>query len=554
MTTIEERIAGDWGLIADLVREHATDHPDRPALVDPNGRLTWRELDARMDRIAAALQRDGVQPQQAIAICAQSSCDYAAVFLGALRAGVAVAPLSPGSTPESLARMVADADASLLFIDAASLPAASLVPRGATRFIGLDAAPIGLDAAATLGLDADEGHGAMPVGHADAAIAPLAGWLAPEGARPLAVRPERDWPFNIIYSSGTTGAPKGIVQPHGMRWTHVQRGKTHGYGADTVSLLSTPLYSNTTLVVFFPTIAFGGTVILMPKFDAGEYLRLAEHHRVTHTMLVPVQYRRLMARPDFDDHDLSSFVAKFCTSAPFAADVKADVVARWPGSLVEFYGMTEGGGTCILLAHDHPTKLHTVGQPAEGHDIRLIDDDGREVARGEAGEVVGHSGGMMRGYHGQPEKTREAEWFDPSGKRFIRTGDIGRFDEDGFLTLFDRKKDMIISGGFNLYPSDLEAVLTQHPSVADAAVVGVPSAEWGESPMAFVVVAADPPVTEEALMRWANDRLGKTQRLVGLRFLDELPRSPIGKVLKRELRDAMRKEGAADAAPARRHG
>ncbi|MDB5817563.1 MAG: putative acyl-CoA ligase [Rhizobacter sp.] len=510
MTDIEDRIAGDWGLIADLVRDHAADHPAQAALIDPNGQLTWSELDARMDRVAAALQRDGVQPQQAIAICAQSSTDYAVVFLGALRAGVAVAPLSPGSTPESLARMVADADASLLFIDAASLSAASLVPRDKVHFIALDGG--------------DE---------------PFATWLAPEGTRPIDVRPQPDWPFNIIYSSGTTGAPKGIVQPHGMRWTHVQRGKTHGYGANTVSLLSTPLYSNTTLVVFFPTIAFGGTVILMPKFDAAEYLWLAESHRVTHTMLVPVQYRRLMARPDFDAHDLSSFVAKFCTSAPFAADVKADVVARWPGSLVEFYGMTEGGGTCILLARDHPTKLHTVGQPAEGHDIRLIDDDGREVARGEAGEVVGHSGGMMRGYHGQPEKTREAEWFDASGKRFIRTGDIGRFDDDGFLTLFDRKKDMIISGGFNLYPSDLEAVLVQHPDIADAAVVGVPSAEWGESPMAFVVSAEGSSTTADELLRWANERLGKTQRLVALRFIDELPRSPIGKVLKRELRDSM---------------
>ncbi len=146
--------------------------------------------------------------------------------------------------------------------------------------------------------------------------------------------------------------------------------------------------------------------------------------------------------PSFASYDLTSFQMKFCTSAPFAAALKADVLARWPGTLVEFYGMTEGGGTCILEAHLHATKLHTVGQPAEGHDIRLIDDAGHEAAAGEAGEVVGHSAGMMTGYHGQPEMTREAEWFAPDGKRFIRTGDIGRFDADGFLTLFDRKKDM----------------------------------------------------------------------------------------------------------------
>ena len=254
-------------------------------------------------------------------------------------------------------------------------------------------------------------------------------------------------------------------------------------------------------------------------------------------MLVPVQYQRLMASPRFGAHDLTSFRMKFCTSAPFAAALKADVLARWPGGLVEFYGMTEGGGTCILAAHEHPDKLHTVGQPPEGHDIRLIDEHGRELPRGATGEVVGHSAGMMAGYHGQPEKTADAQWFDPSGKRFIRTGDIGRFDEDGFLTLVDRRKDMIISGGFNLYPSDLEAVLREHPSVADAAVAGVPSERWGETPAAWVVAREGAALDAESLRAWANERLGKTQRIAFLHVVDELPRSAIGKVLKRELRD-----------------
>jgi len=151
---------------------------------------------------------------------------------------------------------------------------------------------------------------------------------------------------------------------------------------------------------------------------------------------------------------------------------------------------------------------------------------------------VGHSAGMMTGYHGQPEKTREAEWFAPDGKRFIRTGDVGRFDADGFLSLFDRKKDMIISGGFNIYPSDLEALLRSHPAVAEAAVVGMPSVEWGETPVAFVVLQPGVDVAAEALRQWLNERVGKTQRLAALHLIDELPRSAIGKVLKRELRDA----------------
>jgi long-chain acyl-CoA synthetase len=303
--------------------------------------------------------------------------------------------------------------------------------------------------------------------------------------------------------------------------------------------VATSLCSNTTLVSVFPALAKGGMVALAEgRFDARAYLALAQQVRATHAMLVPVQYQRLMALPDFDAFDLSSFRMKFCTSAPFAAQLKADVLARWPGGLVEYYGMTEGGGTCILEAHAYPHKLHTVGKPAEGHDIRLIAEDGRELPRGEIGEVVGRSGAMMTGYHHQPAKTREAEWFDAQGNRFIRTGDVGRFDEDGFLTLMDRRKDMIISGGFNIYPSDLEAVLREHAGVADVAVVGVPSQEWGESPVAFVVPAAGAPTAAE-LRAWANGRLGKTQRLADLRYLPELPRSDIGKVLKRQLRDSL---------------
>ncbi|MBA3775171.1 MAG: AMP-binding protein, partial [Betaproteobacteria bacterium] len=311
-------------------------------------------------------------------------------------------------------------------------------------------------------------------------------------------------------------------------------------------LIATPLYSNTTLVCVFPTLALGGAVVLMGKFDAAGYLALAEQHRVTHTMLVPVQYQRIMALANFERYDLSSFQIKLCTSAPFAAALKADVLRRWPGGLVEFYGMTEGGGTAVLLAHENPDKLHTVGRPAPGHDIRLIDDAGREVPRDEIGEVVGHSGAMMTGYHGQPARTAESEWFDRTGKRFFRTGDIGRFDDDGFLVLLDRKKDMVISGGFNIYPSDLEAVIRQHADVAEVAVVGVPSTRWGETPVAFVVAKKGALLDAEQLRQWANAKLGKIQRLAAVETMEALPRSPIGKVLKRELRDAYKEKASGD--------
>ncbi|MEJ7931058.1 class I adenylate-forming enzyme family protein [Ramlibacter sp. AN1015] len=496
--------------LGELLRAHAAARPNQPALVQGDDRLDWGELDALMDRIAASLQRDGLRRGDVIALCGTMRPLQAALFLGALRAGIVVAPLAHSVTPETFAAMRRDAAPRLLFVDALGAP---LLPAGA------DPALVALE-------DGAPGR-------------PFAEWLAPEGTQPQPVEIGPADPFNIIYSSGTTGMPKGIVQPHGMRFAHIQRGLAYGWDEHSVALLSTPLYSNTTLVVFFPALAFGGTVHLMARFEAGRWLEIAERERATHTMLVPVQYRRLLAHADFDRRDLSAFRMKFSTSAPFDAALKADALRRWPGGLVEFYGMTEGGGTCILEAHAHPGKLHTVGRPAAGHDIRLIGEDGREVAPGEAGEVVGRSPGMMTGYHNQPEQTREAEWFSPEGLRFIRTGDVGRFDADGFLLLFDRKKDMIISGGFNIYPSDLEAQLRAHPAVHEAAVVGVPSTEWGETPVAFVELRADgEAVTPEDLRAWVNARVGKTQRLAAVVVIDELPRSAIGKVLKRTLREA----------------
>ena len=477
--------------------------------------LTHGQLQARINRVAATLQAHGAGPGDVLAVCAATSIDYVVLFMGALLAGLAVAPLAPSSTPAQLANMADDAEATFIFIDAGTAALGVAWPARA--------AVVQLDPGGTASLNA---------------------WLHPAVLQPAPMAIDPLWPFNIIYSSGTTGTPKGIVQSHAMRWAHIQRAALSGYGPDTVTMIATPLYSNTTLVCLIPTLANGGCAVLMPKFDALQFLQLAEQHRATHTMLVPVQYRRLMAHPEFDRFDLSSFQAKFSTSAPFHAELKADVLKRWPGGLTEYYGLTEGGGTFILQAHLHPGKLHTVGQPAEGHDLRLIDEDGVEILRkpggasAASGEVVGRSPAMMTGYHKQPALTAAAEWFDNEGRRFIRTGDVGRFDDDGFLILHDRRKDMIISGGFNIYPSDLEAVLRTHPAVADVAVVGVPSAEWGETPVAFVVRREGAADDAEALRQWLNAQVGKTQRLHALRLLDELPRSAIGKVLKRELRDA----------------
>ncbi len=507
---IQELIQQDFGTLSDLIRAHARHQPAHPALVLDDEALDYLALDARMDQVAASLQRDGLVHGDVIAICAKTSLAYACVFLGALRAGVTVAPLAPDSTPEGLARMVVDAGASLFFIDqGVAQSALSLVSDQALHCVALDDSPT---------------------------ATPLSRWLGPAGAHPLPVAVEADTAFNIIYSSGTTGMPKGIVIPHAYRWAMIKLFQTQGYGPDAVTMVSIPLYSNMTLSSFLPSLGMGCKVVLMGKFDAKRYLQLCESHRVTHSMMVPVQYQRIMAFEDFARYDLSSFRMKSCGSAPFSAALKADVLDRWPGELVEYYGMTEGGVVCALNTRLFPDKLHTVGQAAAGHVLRVIDDAGQELPQGSVGEIVGRSGTMMTGYHNLPEKTAEVEWFDADGRRFIRSGDVGRVDEDGFLTLLDRKKDMIISGGFNVYPSDLETLLQQHPDVLEVAITGVPSARWGETPVAFVVRRPGATVAAEELQAWANERLGKAQRLAALEWVEQLPRSDIGKVLKRSLR------------------
>lgn len=496
-------LARDFATLPEALAWHAQQRPQHPALVLDGTVLTLATLNQQVDRVAAALQRDGLRPGEVVALCAATALPYVVSVLGALRAGLTVAPLAPSLTDDQIAQLVANAGARRLWADRATEARALVLP----------------------------GCPLLPL-----ADAPWTAWLgdaqAPEA---VATRPEQA--FNIIYSSGTTGVPKGIVQSHAMRWAQLRRAPAAGFGPDAVTLLPLPLYSNLTLSYLFSALGTGGTAVLMARFDAADYLALAEQHRATHTVLVPVQFRRLLDHPRFETTDLSRLTRQLSAGAPFAAELKREVLARWPGELIEFYGMTEGGGRTELRARQHPDKLHTVGRPTAGDAFRVIDEDGHELPPGAVGEIVARSPTMMSGYHGQPEATRAVEWFDAQGQRFIRSGDVGRFDDDGFLVLTDRRKDMLISGGFNVYPGDIEAVLHSHPAVREAAVIGVPSVRWGESPVALVATSPGAATTEAELLAWANARLAKPQRLAELQFVDLLPRSEVGKVLKRELRE-----------------
>ncbi len=221
--------------------------------------------------------------------------------------------------------------------------------------------------------------------------------------------------------------------------------------------------------------------------------------------------------------------------SPLRTGTKAEVIKRFSGELVELWGLTEGVAT-TLKPEDMEKKMESVGIPLVGWDLRIIDEGGRELPWGETGEIVAHSSFLMPEYYKLPDKTAEAIWLDASGKTYLKTGDMGKLDEDGFLYILDRKKDMIISGGINIFASDIEEVLSRHPAVQDAIVIGIPHPKWGETPLAMVIPRGGTAISEEQLMAWANPRLAKYQRISGVEFCDHLPRKALGKVLKRELR------------------
>jgi long-chain acyl-CoA synthetase len=497
---------------------HAQANPEGIAFRVDERAIDWKTFNDHVIQVAHALVASGVGPGDRVAVVGFPSLAYLECFFGTVAARGCVVPLPVSASVGTLETMLLDSDAKLLFLDpdagaAIADMAARLAARSAVRVIQFGGA--GTDGSA------------------------YTHWRS-QGAGRSSALPEarRDDLFNIIYSSGTTGVPKGIVHLHGMRSSQAGR-KGFGFSAASRTLLSTPMYSNTTITPMLGTLANGGSCILMRKFDAGRYLAVASAQRATHTMLVPVQYKRILAHPDFAAADLSAMALSQSTGAPMDTTLKREILERWPGRFVEVYGLTEGGVSCFLEPRFHPDKLHTVGQPVHGTEMFLIDENGQRLAPGEAdatGEVVGRSPFMMVGYHNRPDADAEIRWHDEQGRMYHRTGDIGRFDTEGFLTLLDRRKDVIISGGNNIYAADLEAVLARHTDVLEAAVIGVPSADWGETPLALVVARPGASLDAIALREWANAQVGKTQRLSAVELRNELPRSALGKLSKKELR------------------
>jgi acyl-CoA synthetase (AMP-forming)/AMP-acid ligase II len=286
------------------------------------------------------------------------------------------------------------------------------------------------------------------------------------------------------------------------------------------------------------TIVVGGCIVVEPSFDVETTLRTIGTVKITHTSLVPIIVQRLLESEQLVNADIGSLDAIMCCGSPLPIELKKRAFKDFGCDFIELYGLTEGVIT-TLDPEDAVGRESSVGRPLPGTRLRIINDQGVDVATGESGEIVSRGHITMNGYFNRTDASNDSTWIDSDGNRWLRTGDIGRFDAEGFLYVVDRKKDMIISGGQNIYPIDIESVILNHPSVAEVAVIGVPSERWGETPLAIVVPRGDIAPSNTAageLCEWVNARVGRQQRISDVCFVDTLPRNPNGKILKRELR------------------
>jgi fatty-acyl-CoA synthase len=490
-------------IAGDLLGERARLTPDRTALVYvPTGeRFTYAQLDARAVRLARVWRGLGIAKGDRVALLADSRVEYVDAFFAAAKAGVILVPLGTRLTPRELAGILEDAQARALLYGAEHAETA----RALAALVSLDRW-ISLDELADL--------------------APADPW------HPERCDPEDLW--CLLYTSGTTGKPKGVMLPHRMiLWNGYNTAASWQLRPDDVSPVFTPLYHAGGLSVFLvPLFTLGGTIVLHRGFDAAEVWRVIERERCTIVLGVPTIYKLLMEDPGFQTADLSR-VREFVSGGAPLPIYLIEAYQQRGVPLRQGYGLTEVGVNCFAMTiEDAAVRLGSIGKPLLFTEARLAGEDGQEVPQGEVGELWLRGPHVCRGYWNNPEATAAA--LDPDG--WFHTGDLARKDAEGFFSIAGRKKDMIISGGVNVYPAEIEGELLLHPQVRDAAVAGVPHPTWGEVGIAFVVPGDEPPTAAD-LTAFLEGRLARYKVPRDFVFLDALPRTPYGKVVKGELRD-----------------
>jgi long-chain acyl-CoA synthetase len=499
--------------VAVMLRESARRAPAKTAVILGETKLSYARLDELSDRAAASLAAAGVQPGDRVGLQLPNIPQFVIAYFGILKAGGVVVPMNVLLKAPEIEFQLRDSGAR------------TLITYGAF----LDESAKAAEAAGLASLYVVAETGAPATGTAFEAL--LAG--DPPGPQ-LALRSPAD-PAVIIYTSGTTGTPKGAVLSHLSLYMNADiPGRLFEFNADDTVVVALPLFHVFGLSSVMNTcVLLGGTMSLVPRFEPRAVLELMQRDRVSVFMGVPTMFIGLLQGADSADYDLASLRVAVSGGAPIPAEVIDSFERRFGVPILEGYGLSESSSAATFNISATERKVYSAGKPIWGTSVQIWDDNGQPLppGSGQVGEIVFRGANIMIGYHNQPEATAKAfagGWF--------HTGDLGYLDQDGFLFIVDRIKDLIIRGGYNVYPREVEEVLYAHPAVAEAAVVGVPDPRLGEEVRAIVAVKPGQSVTEAELIAFVKERAAAYKYPRTVEFRDSLPKNATGKILKKELR------------------
>nr|WP_255520178.1 long-chain-fatty-acid--CoA ligase [Ramlibacter aurantiacus] len=502
-------------MTGDMLRRAAERFPDKTAVIWQDRRTSYHELEERSNQLAHALASLGLARGAKVAILSRNRTEYVEAFFGTARSGCVLVNVSVLYAPDELQFVLAKADAEVLLVEEPFVERVrSVLPR-------------------------------LPqLRHVVVIGAELPQWpsferfIAPQPVSLPGVDLHEDEAFCMTYTGGTTGRPKGVLANHRSRavTAHTVVVESRLTEFDVVAIV-TPLFHVAALnIMLQPAVLLGATVVLLTKWDVRVFAQQVREHRVSASFMVPTQVGMIVSDPGFDVADYASWTRLNFSGAPMPDWVQRTVMEKLPGlRLTQFYGQSEMGIVAVMKHEDLDRKLGSVGRQAYNADLALLDTEGRPVAPGEVGEICARGENVMIEYYGEPGQTAS---FRKHG--WAWSGDLATRDEQGFLTLVDRSKDMIISGGENIYPKEIEIVLYEHEAVAECAVFGVPDATWGELPVAHVQLKTGHAASEAELIDFCATRLARFKRPRSIRIVDDFPKTAIGKIQKNVLREQYR--------------
>ena len=512
--------------LAIMLKEATKDHPTKPVALFDGGRMTYAELDTLSDRCAAGLRRDGLGRGDAVALQLPNLPQFLIAYFGILKNGSVVVPLNVLLKAPEIEYHLSDSDA-----------------RALITWSGV----LGESAKGAAGAGLDRIYVVDTVGVTEPVVGePFARLLADsDGLVPFEQTDPGDTAA-IVYTSGTTGKPKGAELTHYQLYMNADTpGRLFGIDVDDVVLVVLPLFHVFGLSSQLNVcVRFAVTMSLVPRFEPGKVLEVIERDRVTIFEGVPTMYISLLNHPKLDKYDVSSLRVGISGGAAIPAEVLDDFERKFGIVILEGYGLSETAATTTFNVSVEERRIYSVGKPIWGVEVEIWDEEHRRlpVGRDHVGELVVRGVNTMRGYHRNPEATAEAfagGWF--------HTGDLGYVDEDGYFFIVDRKKDLIIRGGYNVYPREVEEVLYTHPSVAEAAVVGVPHELVGEDVKAFVELKPGMSATEEELIAYTKERLAAYKYPRSVEFRSDLPKGATGKIIKEPLAAAAKAQARPGA-------